>query len=93
MSEETQDRPIEDLIKEKTYQSMSDSEINKIIAYTIDKAQQNSITKELCNQTHTMSEIMHEHYKNLEAQADAFLERLINTGTSYLQTVDVSENE
>lgn len=93
MPDEAQNKPIEDLIMEKTFQGMNDSEIISIIEYAIKVAIKTSEAEAINNRTIELSKILADHYKSIEERSDKQLENLIKSGTQYLQTVDVSENE
>lgn len=93
MADETQDRTIEELVREKTFQDMSDSEIVKIILFAIQLTRQQDLNNTLIEQNKANNEIIKQYYMKMADNADKQLEDLIKSGTQYLQTVDVSENE
>lgn len=92
INEEKEDRPIEELIHEKTFQNMSDTEILKIISYTADITRSDTITSILAEQDHKTDAILTDYYKTMADNADKQLQKLIEKSTSYLQTVGAESN-
>lgn len=81
------ERSLDTLLKSTTYQGMTDSEIERIIAYREQMARQEESTRQAREAVEAQTEAMREHWSRLAEEAEAAFNRAV-LSTVLFQTVE-----